>query len=223
MTPAGQVAELVRRDLRLEGRSGDALRVTAPFGAAALLIIPLAVGTDVPLLRTVGPGLYWAVVLLFGVLVAVRPVGESAAQRAALQLAGVSATTRLLGRAAAAAILLLALELALAATVVVLYDPRPAGGLGLLALALVAPLVAAGLGLLGALAEALVTSSAVGTSLAPLLVVPLALPLLLAATQVVPASAYAGGPWLWLLLALTVDLTLLLVAVLAARPLEEVG
>ena len=32
---------------------------------------PLAVGTDVPLLERIGPGLYWAIVMLFGVLVAV--------------------------------------------------------------------------------------------------------------------------------------------------------
>ncbi len=63
--PLQQCAELARKDLRTEWRAGEALLVTAPFGAVALLLVPLAVGSDTPLLRELGPGVYWLVVLLF--------------------------------------------------------------------------------------------------------------------------------------------------------------
>nr|MDQ2788504.1 heme exporter protein CcmB [Actinomycetota bacterium] len=68
-TPLRQCVELAGKDLRAEARAGEALLVTVPFGAIGLLLVPLAVGTDTPLLREIGPGLYWVVVLLFGVLV----------------------------------------------------------------------------------------------------------------------------------------------------------
>lgn len=51
VTPLTQCLALARKDLRLERRAGEALLVTAPFGATALLLAPLAVGTDTPLLR----------------------------------------------------------------------------------------------------------------------------------------------------------------------------
>ena len=67
-----QVRALVGLHLALERRTGEALLVVAPFGAVALLLLPMAVGTDIPLLRQVGPGFYWLVVLLFGVMLTVR-------------------------------------------------------------------------------------------------------------------------------------------------------
>ena len=41
-----QVRLVARRDLLRERRSGEVVWVTLPFGAIALLLIPLAVGTD---------------------------------------------------------------------------------------------------------------------------------------------------------------------------------
>lgn len=217
--PAAQCLELARKDLRAEFRAGEALLVTAPFGAVALLLVPLAVGTDTPLLRQLGPGLYWVVVLLFGVLVTVRASAtDGPAQLTALRLCGVSAGARLAGRALANAVLLLGFELLLAPVAVVLYDPELSGWPWLLP---VVPLVAAGIAVLGALAGALAHGLAGRTALAPLLVAPLALPLLLAATQI-PATARVGGPpWPWLVLALTVVLGAVLATAVAAPHLEE--
>ena len=67
-----QALEIARKDLRTEMRSGEVLMITVPFGAAALMLIPLAIGVDAALLDRVGPGMYWSVILLFGVLVTVR-------------------------------------------------------------------------------------------------------------------------------------------------------
>lgn len=216
-----QCAELTGKDLRVELRASEALLVTAPFGAVALLLVPLAVGSDVPLLRQVGPGLYWVVVLLFGVLVTLRQSAvDTPAQLAVLRLCGVHPGVRLAGRAAANAVLLLAFEVLLVPVAVVLYDPDVAGWPWLLP---VFPLVAAGLAVLGTLANALVHGLAGRSTLGPLLVAPVALPLLLGASQTLEAARYGRAPWPWLLLIATVGLGAAVITGLVARHLEELA
>ncbi len=218
-SPAVQLRELVGKDLRLETRTGEALLVTLPFGAVALVLVPLAVGADLPLLRQVGGGLYWVIVLLFGVLVTLRQSAvDGPAQRALLQLCGVDPVVRVGARTFANAVLLLAVEVLLAPVAVALYNPDLAGWPWLL---VVLPVVAVGLAALGALADGLVGSLAERVTLGPLLVVPLSLPLLLGATQVSEATRYDRSPWPWLVLLVTADLVLVLAATLSARPLEE--
>ena len=206
-------------DLRLEARAGEALLVTVPFGAVALMLVPLAVGTDVPLLRQVGAGLYWVVVLLFGVLVTLRSSAvDGPAQRALLQLSGIGPVTRALGRTIASAVLLLAVETLLAVLAIGLYDPDLSGWPWLIPTLALVPV---GLAALGEVAAGLVTGLAERLTLGPLLAVPLALPLLLGATQVLEGIQYSRRPWPWLLLMLAVDLTAVAAVVLTARSLEE--
>lgn len=217
--PVRQCVELAGKDLQLEVRTGEALLVTAPFGAVALLLVPIAVGAETPLLRQVGPGVYWVVVLLFGVLVTLRQSAvDGPAQLSLLRLCGVNSAVRLAGHAVASAVLLLLFELMLVPVVIVLYDPNLDGWQWLVP---VIPLVATGLAVLGTFADALAQGLAGRTALAPLLVVPLALPLLLSATQVSEAARYGRQPWAWLLLAGTVDLIAVLAVGLSARHLEE--
>ncbi|MBW0092465.1 heme exporter protein CcmB [Pseudonocardia sp. KRD-184] len=221
VAPLTQCLALAAKDLRLERRAGEAMLVTAPFGAVALLLAPLAVGTDTPLLRQLGPALYWLVVLLFGVLVTMRASAvDGPAQLAMLRLAGVSPRVRLAGRALANGVLLLGFQLVLAPVAVLLYDPDLTGWPWLLP---VFVLVAAGLAVLGALADALAVGLAGRTTLGPLLVAPIAVPLLLGATGVVQATDYGRSPWPWLLLVTTVDLVAALLAAWCARYLEDLA
>ena len=53
----GQARTVAWRDLLRERRSGEVAWVTLPFGAVALLLIPIAIGTDAPTLRAVGVGM----------------------------------------------------------------------------------------------------------------------------------------------------------------------
>ena len=219
--PTVQLTEIARTAVQVELRAGEALLMTLPFGAVALMLVPLAVGADLPLLRQLGPGLYWVVVLLFGVLVTLRQSAAlGPAQRDLLRLSGVDPSVRALGSVLASTVLLLAVEAALAPVAVILYDPDPAGWPWLLAMV---PLVAVGLASLGALADGLASGLAERTTLGPLLAVPLALPLLVGATQTSEAVRYGRSPWPWLLLAVTVDLMVLSAVVLSARTLEEVA
>lgn len=210
---------ITRKNLLLERRAGEALLVTAPFGAVALWITPVAVGTDTPLLRALGPGMYWLVILLFGILVTLRQSAiDLPPQAGLLVLAGVPGPVRLLAGALASALLLLVFELILAPVAVALYDPPLDGWPWLLAML---PAVAAGLALLGGIAEALLQPLGMRMTLGPLLSVPLALPLLLGATQTLEAATVGRSPLPWFLLVLIVDLVLILAALFVGRVLEE--
>jgi heme exporter protein B len=219
MSAAGSTLVVARKNLVIERRMGEALLVTAPVGAVALWVTPMGVGTDVPLLREVGPGMYWVVILLFGSLITLRQsVTDQAEASRALALAGVPAAARLLGAAAASFVLLLAFELMLAPVVVILFDPALRGWPWVLPML---PAMAAGIALLGAVAQGLLQPTGVRITLGPLLTVPLSVPLLLAATQSLEAAALGRSPALWLLLAVIVDLILVLAVLFVGRMMED--
>ena len=214
-----QARQVGAKDLRSEIRSGEVLFVTAPFGAVALLLIPLAVGTDVPLLRGIGSGMYWVVVLLFGVMVALRQSSvDSQPQRDMLSLLGIDPAARFTGQAGATFVLLLAFASLLAPVAGALYNPDISSPAWLL---LIIPLVTAGLALLGTLAGSLTARLTSGTALVPLLVTPLAVPLLLAATQSLDVLLSRESILGWLLLLVALDLVLAIAGVLSARTLQE--
>jgi heme exporter protein B len=214
-----QALVVAKRDLISEMRSGEVLWVVAPFAAIALMLIPLGIGTDVPLLRRIGPGLYWAVVLLFGILVALRQSADDGGpQRDRLALLGADPAAVLAGRAAAAAVLLIGLEIVLLPVMLALYDARIAGWPWLLALI---PLVGMSLALLGTLVSAVTGPGAARPALVPLLVAPLAIPILLAASQALEGLRLGESILTWLLLLLVVNLALAVAGVLTARPLQE--
>ena len=214
-----QALAVARRDLYRERRTGEVVWITIPFGAIALLLVPLAVGTDIPLLREIGPGLFWVVVMLFGVLISVRRTsGETPAQRDLMSLLGVDAGAAFTGRVLASTGMLLAFEIVIGTVAVLLYDIKLDGWPWLI---IIVPLAAAGLGLLGAVAGAVTSSLNASAALVPLLVAPLAVPLLLAATEATDVIQTDGSILPWVLLMVVVDLVLAIAGVLTARPLQE--
>ncbi len=216
-----QAAIIARKDLRTEWRRGEVVAVTIPFGAIALMLIPFAVGVDVPLLRRIGPGIYWSVVLLFGMLVALRQsAADAEAQRDLLGMLGIDPAARYVGQAGANTILLLAFEALLLPVALALYDARITGWPWLFVLI---PLVAGGLGQLGTLAGGVVIRARSGAALVPLLVAPLAIPLLLGATQALEGLRLSESILGWILLLVTMNLILAIAGVTTARPLQEVN
>lgn len=219
MTFWNQALAIARRDLLRERRSGEVLWITVPFGAVALLLIPLAIGTDLALLRDIGPGLYWVIVMLFGVLVAVRRTTmDSGGQRDLAARLGIDPAATFTGRVIASGVLLLAFEAVLGAVAVALYDLPLTGWPFLL---LILPLAGAGLALLGTLAGTVVATLPSGTALVPLLVAPLAVPLLLGATQALDGLQNDRSILSWVLLMVLVVLVVAIAGVLTARPLQE--
>jgi ABC-type transport system involved in cytochrome c biogenesis permease component len=84
-------------------------------------------------------------------------------------------------------------------------------------------LYAAGLALLTTMAGEVTAGLGSRSALAPLLVAPLAVPLLIAASQAQESLARGKGMLTWTLLMVAADLVLLIVGILVARPLEEAG
>lgn len=219
MTFWRQVYEIARKDILVESRTAEVVLMTVPFAAAGLILIPLAIGTDAPLLSDLGAGMFWVVVLLFGVLVILRKSAvDGGPQRDLVRLLGIDPAARFAGATIATSLLVLVFEVLLGPVVIALYNP-PLTGWGWLFVIL--PLVAIGMGLLGSLAGGVTTSLGTRTSLTPLLIVPLSLPLLLGATQALEALERGRGILPWLVLLAAVDLALAVSGVLAARPLEE--
>lgn len=220
MTPtAGQIRVLLRADLRAEWRAGEVLWTTVPFAAAGLMVIALGVGADATLLRQIGAGLYWALVLLLGSLVPLRrTVTTAPARDDLLRLLGVDPVVSFLSRTASTTVLIVGLELALGPVVVVLYDLRLQA---VLASVMVGAVIAVGLAALGTLGADLTVAPAARTSLVPLIVTPLAVPLVLAAVQIYQGATYDASPVGWLVIAITVAVIAVLAGVLTARHLPE--
>ncbi|MCP3993442.1 MAG: ABC transporter permease [bacterium] len=214
-----QALAIARRDLDRERRSGEVAWVTIPFGAIALLLVPLAIGINQNILDQIGTGMLFVVVLLFGVLTAVRRTNlETPAQRDAIALLGIDPVAEFVGKSMASAVLLLGFEVVMGLVALVLYGLDVSDWGWML---VVMPLVAVGLAELGTISGAIAASVQAGPALVPLLVTPLAIPLLLGATETVGSVAQDRGNLSWLVLMLIVVLALAIVGVLTARPLQE--
>lgn len=191
------------KDLRIEARSRVATNQVAPFAVLVLVLFAVALDADRRVLEQAAAGLLWVAVLLSTLLAVHRAQGVESAEGTgdALRLSGLDPAGIFLGKAAAVAVQLLALEVLLGVGVVVLYDIDPAG-LGTLALTAAAATV--GLAAAGTLYGVLATRSRVRETLLPLLLLPVVAPVLIAATRASEA-ALAGDPlgaapqWLGLL------------------------
>ena len=199
---AGAVA---RKDLRIEVRGRYAVSAVLPFAATLLIAFGLSLGPGRTLLQQTAPGLLWLAVLFSGVL-ASRRAYELEAEDGALEgllLAPMDKAAVFLGKAGAVALQLLVLEAVVVALTAALFDLSFGGDVPVLAAALALGTV--GLAAVGALFGALDASARAREAVFPLLVLPLATPVLVAGVKAT-ALATAGrggeaGSWLGLLLA----------------------
>jgi heme exporter protein B len=215
-----QVRAITSYELLIERRSGETWSIITPFAAAALMTIPLAIGINLPLISSIGWPIFWSITLLFGMQVAWRHVSsERNAMRDVITLLGVDPAARFTGRVIASGALLSGFMLVIGALTVFLYTPA---GLERWPLLIVFGLLfAAGLAQLATLASDLTVGLGARSSLAPLLVAPLALPLLIGASQATDSLLRSSGILPWLLMLVLADLLLAIVGVLTARPLQE--
>ena len=189
------------KDLRIEYQSRVALMQVAPYAVIVLLLFGFAFDQNHTLLTQAAPGLFWVAVLLCSLLSVQRSYAIEAADGAkdGLRLSGLDPAGIFLGKAAAVAVQLLALEVVLGAGVVVLFGTslRDPALLILSALAATVGLAAAGT------VYGMVASGLRGReTLLPLLVLPIVAPVLLGATQCWMAalgSSQTDG-WKWLAL-----------------------
>ena len=221
MTFWDQAIEISRVDLRVERRMGDVLRIILPFAIIALLVFPLALGVDLSAITQLGPAVFWAIGVLFGMQVALRQAADDRPERRDLYaLLGVDPAARFVGRTMSGSVLTVGFMIALLVTTFVLYSPSlPSGWPSPVILAVL--LTAVGLTELGTLAGEVTAGLRSRTVLASLIVAPLAIPLVIGGSQTLESLTRDTSILPWLLLLVATDLSLAVAGVALARPLEE--
>jgi heme exporter protein B len=216
-----QAKEVARVDLMVERRVGETLRVILPFAVVGLLVLPLAQGPNLALLRQVGLAVFWSLAVLFGMQIALRQSADDTGPRRDLHaLSGLDPSARFLGRTASATVLLFVFMAVLLLATVALYDPP----LSVRALGVVsgaAILFSYGLSALATMAGEVASGLRNRGALASLIVAPLSIPLVIGASQAVTAISGGAGILSWSLLLLAADIGLTVVGVAVAGPLEE--
>jgi len=217
-----EVRLVAGKDLRIEGRTRVTAQQIVPFGLIVLLLFAFALDPDRGILRRVAPGLFWVTVLLAALLAVSRSFAIEAdnGARDGLRLSGLDGPALFLGKGAAVAIQLLALEVVLAATVVLVYGIE----LNTLVPLILATLAATvGVAATGTLYGVLAAGLRVRETLVPVLLLPVVAPVLLGATRAweaaidgVPSDAW---PWVALLAVFAVLFTA--IGMLAFGPLLE--
>lgn len=198
-----QAAAIAGKDLRIEVRGRYALGAVLPFAATVLIAFGLSLGPGESLLRQTAPGLLWLAVLFASVL-SFRRAYEAEGEDGALEglaLAPIDRAAIFLGKAFAVAVQLWALEAVIVLLVAGLFGLRLGGDVPVLAGAFVLGTV--GLAAVGSLFGVLQESARAREAVFPLLVLPLATPVLLAGVKATELAAtgrggQAGG-WLGLL------------------------
>lgn len=195
-------ALIAGKDLRIELRSKVTLQQVAPFAVLLLILFGVALDPDRGVLARASAGLYWVAVLFCALLAIQRAFTIEAVDggRDALRLAGLDPAGVFLGKAAAIAVQLAALEVVLAVGVVVMYGAEVTGW-PLLVVTCVA--ATAGLAAAGTLYGVLAAGLRVRETLLPTLLLPVLAPVLIAATKSFEAAlggvAADGWPWCGLL------------------------
>lgn len=221
MSLFGQAYEVARVDLLVERRLGETVRIVLPFAAITLVIFSLALGGDVPSLRVVGHAVFWAVSVLFGMQAALRgSTLESGERRDLMSLLDLDPAARFLGRTFSSTLLVIGFMAVLFTTMAIFFDPTlPAGWILPLATAIL--LSAIGLSALATIAGEVAFGTRNRSSLASLIVAPLAIPVVVGGSQVLESMDRDRGILVWVLLLVTTDLALLVAGIVLSRPLED--
>jgi heme exporter protein B len=218
-----QSAAIAGKDLRIEVRGRFAMNAILPFAATLLIAFGLSLGPGRTLLQRTAPGLLWLAVLFASVL-SFRRAYELEGEDGALEgliLSAVDPAAVFLGKALAVVVQLLALELAVSLLVAALFG-LPIAGAPLAALG-AAALGTIGLGAVGSLFGVLSESPRARETVFPLLVLPLATPVLVASVKAteLATTGRAGEAASWLGLLAAFDVAFVSIGTLVFEYLTE--
>ncbi len=210
------------KDLRIELRSRVVLNQVAPFAVLVLVLFALALGPASAPMVEAAPGLFWLAVLFALVLAVQRSFGVESAEgaRDGLRLSGLDPASIFLGKLAATSVQLFVLDALLVGGVILFYGARVRSPGDLVAAAVAGTI---GLAAAGTLYGAMSAGLRVRDTLLPLLLLPVASPVLLAGTRAWQAALGTGvaatGPWTEVLVVFTV--IYLALGVVIYGPLQE--
>jgi heme exporter protein B len=210
------------KDLRIEARSRVATNQVAPFALIVLVLFGLALDPNRHFLQSAAPGLFWIAVLFCSLLAVQRSFAVEAADGAGdgLRMSGLDPAGIFLGKAAAVALELVALEALLVIGVVIFYGTALAGAGLLLATAASATV---GLAACGTVYGVLAAGLRVRETLLPLLILPVVAPVLIGATRAweVALGQSLDNGWKWVTLLAVFAVVYVTLGVLAFGTLLE--
>lgn len=206
MSPLRAVAILVGKDLLSEWHSKEVLSATVSFALLALTVINFGFEPGRFQAQEVGPGILWTA-FLFAAFLGMNRVYHAEHERGGLEglmLCPVERTTLYIAKCCTLYVLLATTAMATLFLFVVFFNVRTAGILPqLLAVVLLGCL---GLAALGTTFAAMASKTRAREVLLPLLMVPIAIPLLIASVKCTAAVLGGGGlapvrSWIQLLVA----------------------
>ena len=198
----GDAGLVAGKDLRIEWRARTTLGQVVPFALLVLVLFGFALSANRPTLRLATPGLLWMTVLFATVVAVQRSVAVESADgaRRVLLLSGMAPAAAFLGKAAAVAVQLLAVEALLVPGVVLLYGAEVESVPLVVAAGAAAT---AGLAAAGSLLGAVVAGVRAHQTILPILLLPVSAPVLIAATRAfedaLGVTAVDGWSWTGLL------------------------
>ena len=199
-----QVARVVlAKDLRVERRSKVLTSQIVPFAVVTLVLFAFALDGDVILRRT-APGLVWLAMLFSSMIIVQRSFAVETADGAldSLRVGGADMSAVFFGKWLALVIQLLLLELVLLLGAIVMYGIELRGS-GVVLLVTSSISATCGLSAVSTIYAGLASGIRGRESLLPLLVLPVASPVLIGATRAAEAAFGTGGTvvsegWPWL-------------------------
>lgn len=187
------------KDLRIESRSRVTFSQVVPFAGLVLVLFGFALDANRPVLERATSGLFWITVMFVTTLAVQRStsIETTDGARRALLLAGIEPVAVFVGKAAAIAVQLLAVELVLVGGIVVLYGAEIESFALVAATCLVATVGIAGA---GTLLGALVAGVRARETVLPILLLPVLAPVLIGATRAFDDAlgSVAVDGWAWL-------------------------
>ncbi len=170
------------KDLRVERRAKVLANQVAPFTLLIVVLFGFALDANPGTLRDTAPGLFWVAVLLVALLAVQRAAAVETADAAQqrMLLSALDPGAVFLGKTAALFVQLVALEVLLAASMLVLFDVPVGEPLLMIVASLVASI---GIAAAGTLYGALSVGLGVRETLLPILLLPTLAPVLIGATR----------------------------------------
>jgi len=211
MSTARAAAILLAKELRLEFRTRELLNATVVFALVVVVLFSFSFDPTSAESRRLGPGLLWIAFLFSGSLMLHPSFGREQVNQTldALRMAPISPFALLLGKMLANFLFLSAAEVVLVPIFAVLYNVSLVAVVGRLALVIV--LGTLGLCITGTVFSAIAAHARMRELLLPLLLLPILVPLLIAAVECT-TSLLAADPGLergWLALLAGFDIVFL--------------
>lgn len=202
-----EIWALCRKDLQIEARSKVVATQVIPFAMVILVLFGLALDADSRTLRDLAPGLFWVATLFASVLAIQRSVAVEtlSATFEALRLSGAPGWKLFAGKALAVGLQLLVIQVVLALGIIVLYRSNIQDPVLVVTAAVAATVAIASA---GSLYGVLAVGMGVRDTILPMLLLPIMMPVLVAATRAfgdgLGTAAVDGWTWTGLLALLAV-------------------